>query len=171
MHPASARSPKLLCVSLLLAALILPSISCTTITSLFASPTPTATATPTNTPTPTPKPTPESILRPAERAGYLVILRTVDNAVRAKFTAVRDYLAGQGYTVQMDEGPSAVGDMDIILFGALACNTAIDDLELILAGRLDITRLTRMRFDPADSGYERKTIVIQIIDANRFGPD
>jgi hypothetical protein len=154
---------------LFLAVLILPSLSCTAISGLVASPTPTATATPEPTATPQPTPTVESILTREQRSQYLVILRYIGPAVGQKFAPIQDYLQGMGYKAQIDEGPSNVGDMDIILFGALNCNTAIDDLEGILAGKLDITRLTRMRFLPADTGYLKNNIVIQIRSTSLFG--
>jgi hypothetical protein len=162
--------PKLLSASLILGVLASSSLACTTITSLFASPTPTATQTPTITPTATPEPTPENLLSPAERSGYLVILRYVGDDVRNSFYPVMTFLQEKGYTIEMDSGPSAVGDMDIILFGSLACGAALNDMEGILAGKLDITHLTRMRFGPDDIAYSRKNIVIQIQSLSLFGP-
>lgn len=164
-----ARS-KLLSAGLLLGALAASSLSCTTITSLIVRPTPSATLTPTITPTPTPEPTPENLLSSAERAEYLVILRYVGDDVRDRINPVMSFLIDQGYTVVMDAGPSNVGDMDIILFGSLACNAALDDLEILLAGKLDITHLTRMRLGFDDASYDRKNIIIQIKNIGLFGP-
>ncbi|MGB7538872.1 MAG: hypothetical protein WBM17_10050 [Anaerolineales bacterium] len=163
--------PKLLSASLMFGVLASSSLACTTITSLLASPTPTATQTPTITPTATPEPTPENLLSPAERSDYRVILRYVGEDVRTRFYPVMTFLLDQGYMVEMDSGPSNVGDMDIILFGSLSCNAALDDLEVILGGKLDITHLTRMRFGPDDASYSRKNIVIQIQSLSLFGPD
>jgi hypothetical protein len=168
MPPAPRRIP--LSVSILLAALILPSLSCSAVANLLASPTPAATATPEATATPAATATPESLLTRDERSQYLVILRYIGSDVRQNFFAVQDYLKTSGYNVQIDEGPSNVGDMDIILFGSLQCNAAIDDLESILTGKLDLSHLTRMRFQPADTGYLKPNIVVQIRSASLFGP-
>jgi hypothetical protein len=170
MQRTSHNLSKLLSAALLFCALAASSLSCTTITSLIASPTPTATPTPTITPTPTPEPTPENLLSPAERSEYLIILRHVGEDVLESMDPVELFLIDQGYTVTVDSGPSNVGDMDIILFGSLACNVAIDDLEIILAGKLDLTHLTRMRLGFDDASYDRKNIIIQIKSTNLFGP-
>ena len=161
---------KLLSAGLLLGALAVSSLSCTTITSLIASPTPAATPTPAITPTPTPEPTPENLLTPAERSEYLVILRYVGEDVQDSMDPIELFLLDQGYTVTMNPGPSNVGDMDIILFGSLACAAALDDLEILLAGKLDITHLSRMRLSFDDASYNRKNIIIQIKSLGLFGP-
>lgn len=168
---------KLLSALLLLGALGLSSLSCTTITSLWASPTPTITpsstptATPTITPTFTPSPTPEALLSSEERSEYLVILRYVNEDVHKRFFRVAEFLLERGYRVEIDAGPSAIGDRDIILYGALSCNDAIDDLTILLKGKLDIEGLERKRFTTADVSYESKNIVIQIQSINLFGPE
>ncbi len=177
MKHISLPYPKLLSALLLLGAPGLSSLSCTTITSLWASLTPTATSTPTPTltptitPTETPSPTPEPLLTVAERPEYYVILRYVNEDVQNRFFEIQEYLTEQGYAVTLDAGPSAVGNMDIILFGALSCNDAIDDLTILLKGKLDIGGLERRRFGSDDVSYERKGIVIQIQTIGLFGPE
>jgi hypothetical protein len=156
-------SLRVLSAALLLTMLGFSSLSCTTITRLWA--------TPTLTPTPTITPTPEAILSSTERADYLVILRTVDEEVRIRFTAIRQFLHEQGYEVGINEGKSDIGNMDVIMYGALSCLDAIDDLTIILQGKLEIRDLDRVRFNPADLYYKGKHIVIQINDAGRFGPE
>jgi hypothetical protein len=149
----------------------LSSLSCTTITRLWATPTPTFTPTPTVTPTPKPSPTPEAQLSPRERADYLVILRAVNARVRVRFSAIREFLQEQGYQVDIDEGKSDIGGVDVILYGALSCLDAIDDLTVLLQGKLEIRDLDRVRFVPADLYYNGKHVVIQIDDADRFSPE
>ena len=157
------------------------SLSCTTVTSLWATPTPTATpsptptATPTRTPTRTPtassSPTPEGLLSFDERAEYLVILRYTTQGVRSRFQKIQAFLMGQGYPVEIDPGQSIIGDMDVILFGALSCNDAIDDLVILLDGRLDIHGLDRVRFTDGDASYEKENVVIQIRSTGLLGPN
>jgi len=171
MKRTSLSHPKLFSAALLLACLTLSSLSCTTITSLWASPTPTITPSPTITPTFTPDPTPEGLIFHDQRSGYLVILRYVGDDVRKSFTPVLQFLTAQGYSVTLSPGPSDVGDMDVILFGALSCGDAIDDLTLLLRGRLDISGLARMRFSTDDVSYNAKTIVIQIKSIGLFGAE
>jgi hypothetical protein len=162
--------PRLLTAALLLGILLLPSLACTTVDSFFASPTPTATSTPTITPSPTPSPTPELRLSLDQRGKYLVILRYVGAPVQSRFLGILEYLAGQGFKTQIDQGPSKISNGDIILFGALSCNDALDDITILLQGKLDIHGLERVRFTPDDASYELKNIVIQIKSMELFGP-
>jgi cell division septation protein DedD len=158
--------------------LVLCSLSCTAVTSRWAapsptvtpSPTPTTTPTATNTPTRTPSPTPEGLLAADARAEYLVILRYTNQEVRSRFQKIQAFLIDQGYQVEIDAGQSVVGDMDIILFGALSCKDAVDDLIILLEGRLDIDGLERVRFKAGDASYEKQNIVIQIRSIELFGP-
>ncbi len=169
LHPSRS---KLLAAIVLGCGLALPSLSCSTISSLWASPTPTVTPTPTPTATPTitPSPTPGALLSTGERSGYLVILRYVGEEVHQRLFAIQEYLVQQGYTVDIDAGPSAIGSMDVIQFGALSCNQAIDDLTALLEGRLSLRGLERVRFISADASYNKQNIVIQIQSVNRFSP-
>jgi hypothetical protein len=168
--------PRLRLAVVLLAALVLSSLSCSTIGSLWATPTPTITpsptptVTPSTTPTFTPSPTQEALLSKEERSEYMVILRYVSEGVRTRFLPVKEFLAQQGYTVTIDEGPSSIGDMDVILYGALSCNDAIDDLIILLHDKLALQDLDRVRFDSKDTSYQKKNIVIQIKDFDRFDP-
>jgi hypothetical protein len=156
--------------------LLLSSLSCTSLTSFFVPPTPTATPTatptltPTATPTETPSPTPEPLLSREERGEYYLILRYISDAVQQRFLPIQDFLSQQGYTVDIDEGPSMVGDMDVILYGAPSCLDAIDDLILLLHDKLALQDLEPTRFTSDDLGYNEKTIVIQIRDIDRFDP-
>jgi hypothetical protein len=172
MRVLPASHSKLLAAMALGCALALPSLSCSAISSLWASPTPTVTSTPTPTETPTitPSPTPSALLSAGERSGYRVILRYVGEDVHLRFLAIQEYLIQQGYTVDIDAGPSAIGSMDVIQFGALSCNQAIDDLTALLAGKLSLQGLERVRFISADASYNKQNIVIQIQSLDRFGP-
>jgi hypothetical protein len=181
MRRGACAMAKFLPAALLLGGFAISSLSCTTVTALWATPTPTATPSPTPTATrtftptatssPTPSPTPEGLLAAADRAEYLVILRYTKEAVRGRFQAIQAFLMDQGYQVEIDAGQSVVGDMDVILYGALSCGQAIDDLTVILDGRLDIHDLDRVRFSFGDASYEKKNIVIQIQSVGRFRED
>jgi hypothetical protein len=169
MTPISSHSRARSAV-LLLAAVMLTSLSCNTVGSLFATPTFTPSPTATLTPTITPSPTLEFRLSQAERGDYLVILRYTSEAVKDRFGPIMSFLNQQGFSAKIDEGPSSVGDMDVILYGATSCNDAIDDLTLLLHDTLAIRDLDRIRFDSNDLSYTKKNIVIQIKDIDRFDP-
>jgi hypothetical protein len=109
------------------------------------------------------------LLTKEERGEYLVILRYISEGGQMRFPPVRELLVQQGYTATLDKGPSSIGDMDIILCGTPSCNDAIDNLEIILAWKLDITHPTRMRLDFNDASYNRKNIAIRIKNADLFG--
>ncbi|OGO09143.1 MAG: hypothetical protein A3K46_09080 [Chloroflexi bacterium RBG_13_60_9] len=160
---------KLLSASLLLGILASSSLACTTITSLIAGPAPAPTAAP--EPSPTPQPPPAGSLAPAERAKFFVILQSNNSGVLDRFYPVREHLEGLGYPVDILLNPSAYGDVDLILFGDMACYDAIDDLKAVLAGKLKIDHLTRVRFDPSDLRYNSTSIVIQIKSIDLFDPN
>jgi hypothetical protein len=84
--------------------------------------------------------------------------------------AIKEFLIQQGYSATIDSGPSAIGSMDVIQFGALSCNQAIDDRTGLLEGKLSLRGLERIRFISADASYNKKNIVIQIQSVDRFGP-
>ncbi len=171
MNRTPCASPRLLSAALLFGLFALSSLSCTTLTSFWVTPTPTFTPTQTVTPTFTPSPTPKLVLPVEERKDYHVILRYVGEDVRVRFDAVREFLEAEGFQVNIDSGPSNVGNMNVILFGSPACNDAIDDLTILLKGKLDIQGLERMRFTSDDAYYEAKNLVIQINSIERFGPE
>ncbi|MGB7538871.1 MAG: hypothetical protein WBM17_10045, partial [Anaerolineales bacterium] len=106
-----------------------------------------------------------------QRSGYTVILRSSDDAVHERLYAISGYLHERGYETDIDSYQSDIGDKDIILYGAPSCNDAIDDLTVILEGRLDITGLERSRFIPEDAMYDWKYIVIQIKSIHQFDPN
>ncbi|MGB7540107.1 MAG: hypothetical protein WBM17_16315, partial [Anaerolineales bacterium] len=160
--PASPVWTRRLSVAPILTFLFLFSVACGISGSPQASPTPTATRNPTSTSTPTaiptftPIPNPEGLLTSDQRSGYTVILRSSDDAVHERLYAISGYLQDRGYVTDIDSYQSDIGDMDIILYGAPSCNDAIDDLTVILEGRLDITGLERSRFIPEDAMYDWK---------------
>jgi hypothetical protein len=162
--------------ALILALLMLPSLACVISGSPSASPTPTATDRPTSTPTPTVTPTfapiatPQGLLEYDQRSEFSVTLRSVDAAVHEHFYAISGYLHARGYETDIDSFESNIGDMDILLYGAPACTDALDDLVVILEGRLDITGLKRQRFASDDAYYNWKHLVIQIKSINLFSP-
>jgi hypothetical protein len=155
---------KLLTPTLLLMCLVLSSITCSSANSLLA-----GTAPETATPSTTEETIPQGLLSTAERSQYSVILRSDSADIRNRFQPIQDFLADQGYSVAIDNGKSDLSDMDIIQFGQLSCKDAIDDMEILLEGRLDLRSLTRMRFPFEDSKYAGWEIVIQIQDAGLFG--
>jgi hypothetical protein len=164
------RHPKFSSALFVLICLALPSLSCNTFASMLASPTPTVTPTLTPTVTPTASPTPADLLTPAERSQYLVILRYVGEPVHTNFYKIQNYLIAKGYSVDIDSGPSMVGDIDIILYGLPKCLQAIDDLTGLLKGKLDISGLSRQQFTSADQSSTSPHIVIQIKSMDLFGP-
>jgi hypothetical protein len=176
--PAFPIRTRRLSVVLILSLLFLSSVACGISGSPQSSPTPSATSSPTSTSTPTATPTfapipiPEGLLTYDQRSEYKVILRaTGGDEVHERIYAISGYLQERGYMTGIDTLTSNVGEMDIILYGAPSCNDAIDDLAVILEGRLDITGLEQSRFIPEDAMYNRKYIVIQIDSAERFRPE
>jgi hypothetical protein len=167
------RTRRLFIVSIL-TFLFLSSIACSISGSSQASPTPSATssltsAAPTATSTFAPIPTPEGLLAYDERSAYTIVLRTTGNGeIHERFYAISGYLQERGYVTGIDSLTSDIGDMDIILYGAPSCNDAIDDLAVILKGRLDITGLERSRFGSEDAYYNWNHIVIQISSPELF---
>jgi hypothetical protein len=168
--------PKALSASLLLGILASSPLACIISGSPPASPTPTATSrptitlAPTATPTFAPIPNPEGLLSYDQRSGYTVILRSSDAAVHERLYAISGYLQERGYVTDIDSLQSDVGDKDIILYGAPSCNDAIDDLTVILEGRLDISGLERSRFGSDDAYFNWTHLVIQIKSISRFDP-
>jgi hypothetical protein len=66
---------------------------------------------------------------------------------------------------------SVNGDSEPILLGDMRCNNAIDDLEVILAGKLKIDNLTRVQFTPSDLRYNSTHIILQIKSLDLFDPN
>lgn len=174
--PAFPLRTRLLSAAPILSLLIIPSLACGISGAPSASPTPTATDRPTSTPTPTVTPTfaplatPQGLLEDDQRSAFTVTLRSVDAAIHERFYAISGYLHERGYDTHIDSFGSNIGEMDVLLYGAPACNDALDDLAVILTGRLDITGLERKRFGSDDAYYNWNQLVIQIKSINLFGP-
>lgn len=129
----------------------------------------TQTLTPTASSTFTPSPTPEGLLSSSQRNHYKVILRHSGYGVIDRLFAIAGYLQYRGYLTDIDGAPSAIGEMDIILYGDPSCNNALDDITILLKGKLDLEGLERKRFGSEDAAYEWTEIVIQIKSIELFG--
>ena len=147
-----------------------------------STPTPTFTPTITSMPTPTRTPNPTAtltrvILSPTPSFNtreYDVTLRYSGDSISAGlgFGKVKTKLESLGYVVRLD--PIAnwsgviVGKADRISYGAVSCLDVIGHIESQVNDVVDLRTVARGRFGPDDSWYEKKNIVIQVVDDARF---
>lgn len=101
----------------------------------------------------------------SRRPDYIVLLRSDQAEVLARFQKLKDRLIDLGYQVRIQENDAAT---DQILYGAESCVDAVEDISGQLRPLLDLNGIEIQRFGTYEDAYRRRNIVIQIWDAARF---